>query len=44
MMDLRDAQEAGDAALLTSPVDTDGDLIPDFQDLDSDDDELDDAD
>jgi hypothetical protein len=31
-----DILEAGDASLLTTPVDTDGDLTPDFQDLDSD--------
>lgn len=41
---ISDADEAGDADLLTPPVDTDGDGDPDFQDLDSDDDGQPDAD
>ncbi len=35
-----DAEEAGDADLVTPPVDTDGDRIPDFRDTDSDGDGL----
>jgi hypothetical protein len=38
-----DAVEAGDALLLTSPVDSDGDGLPDFIDLDSDNDGVPDA-
>lgn len=39
-----DSVEAGDASLLTAPVDSDSDGTPDFQDLDSDNDGLNDAD
>lgn len=38
-----DADEAGDADVLSPPVDSDGDGIADFRDLDSDNDGLDDA-
>jgi hypothetical protein len=41
---ISDADEAGDADVMTPPVDTDGDGTPDFQDTDSDNDGVDDAD
>jgi hypothetical protein len=41
---ITDADEAGDAEVMTPPVDTDGDGTPDFQDLDADNDGVDDAD
>lgn len=41
---LSDATEAGDADVMSPPVDSDGDGLPDFRDLDSDNDGLSDAD
>jgi hypothetical protein len=41
---LADADEAGDAEVITPPVDSDGDATPDFRDLDSDNDGTIDAD
>ncbi len=41
---LTDATEAGDADVMSPPVDSDGDGLPDFRDLDSDNDGLIDAD
>jgi len=41
---ISDADEAGDAEVMTPPIDTDGDGTPDFQDLDADNDGIDDAD
>lgn len=41
---LTDAMEAGDADVMSPPVDSDGDGLPDFRDLDSDNDGLSDAD
>ncbi len=41
---ISDAEEAGDADVMSPPVDSDGDGLPDFRDLDSDNDGLSDAD
>ncbi|MEZ4401114.1 MAG: OmpA family protein [Kofleriaceae bacterium] len=41
---IADADEAGDADLVTEPVDTDGDGTPDYRDVDSDGDGITDAD
>ncbi len=40
---IKDALEAGDADIVSPPVDTDGDMIPDFLDVDSDGDFVPDA-